>query len=128
MDSVNVELILHRLDEIAKKQDEVNKKQDEVNKKVEELTVQLAKVKTIENTVDNIKEWKEKIQEVISTSELAELKLWKKEMEERMSPSQLTTHIKEHESFKTFKTQAMMIWVVVQALMTIALFWDKIFK
>jgi hypothetical protein len=120
MDNVNVELILHRLDEIAKKQ-------DELNSKVEELALGLAKLKTIENTVDNIKEWKDKVQEVISTSELKELKDWKKEMEERMSPTQLDTHLKEHESFKTFKTQAMMIWVVVQALMTIAIFWEKIF-
>lgn len=120
MDNVNVELILHRLDEISRKQ-------DEFNKKVEDLTIQLAKVKTIENTVDNIKEWKDKVQEVISTSELREFKEWKAKMEEQMSPTQLAVHIKEHESFKTFKAQAMMIWIVVQALMTLAIFWSKIF-
>jgi hypothetical protein len=120
MDDINIELIIHRLDEIAKKQ-------DEVNQKVEELSIQLAKVKTIENTVDNIKEWKERQQEVISTSEIKEMKEWKGRMDELMSPKQLEQYIKEHDNFKTFKTQAMMIWVVVQALMTVALFWDKIF-
>jgi len=120
MDSVNVELILHRLDEISRKQ-------DDFNKKVEDLSIQLAKVKTIENTVDDIKGWKEKVQETISTAELNEIKVWKNKMEELMSPTQLSTFIKEHDSFKTFKTQAMMIWVVVQGLMAIAIFWDKIF-
>jgi len=120
MDNVNVELILHRLDEISRKQ-------DDFNKKVEELSIQLAKVKTIENTVDDIKNWKAKVQETISTAELKEIKDWKQKMEEQMSPTQLTQHLKEHDSFKTFKTQAMMIWVIVQALMTIAIFWDKIF-
>jgi len=120
MDNINAELILHRLDEISKKQ-------DDFNLKVESLSIQLAKVKTIENTVDNIKEWKEKVQETVSTAELKELKQWKYKMEELMSPTQLTQHLKEHESFKTFKTQAMMIWVVVQGLMTIAIFWDRIF-
>lgn len=119
-DATNYDLILHRLDEISKKQ-------DEVNKKVEALTLELTKMKTIENTVDNIKEWKEKVQETISTAELKEFKEWKQKMDERLSPTQLTQHLKEHESFKTFKTQAMMIWVVVQALMAIAIFWDKIF-
>ena len=121
MDNLNAELILHRLDEISKKQ-------DDFNSKVEDLSIQLAKVKTIENTVDNLKEWKEKVQETISTAELKEIKEWKAKMEEQMSPTQLTTHLKEHESFKTFKTQAMMVWLVVQALMAIAIFWDKIFN
>ena len=120
MDSVNVELILHRLDEISRKQ-------DTFNSKVEDLSIQLAKVKTIENTVDNLKEWKEKVQDTVSTAELKEIKSWKYKMEELMSPTQLAQHIKEHESFKTFKTQAMMIWIVVQGLMGLAIFWDKIF-
>lgn len=121
MDNLNIELILHRLDEISKKQ-------DMFNSKVEELTVELTKMKTIEHTVDNIKEWKDKVQETISTAELKEIKEWKSKMEEQMSPTQLAVHIKEHDSFKTFKTQAMMIWVVVQAIMVIAMFWDKIFR
>lgn len=121
MDNINVDLILHRLEEISKKQ-------DAFNSKVDELTIQLAKVKTIENTVDNIKEWKEKIQDTISTTELKEIKSWKTKMEEQMSPSQFSNYIKEHESFKTFKTQAMMIWIVVQGLMALAIFWDKLFR
>ena len=121
MNDTNYELILHRLDEISRKQ-------DTFNKKVDELTIDLTKMRTIEHTVDNIKEWKEKHQETISTSELKEFKVWKQNMEELMSPTQLKEYIKEHEGFKTFKTQAMMIWVIVQSLMALAIFWDKIFK
>jgi uncharacterized protein YoxC len=120
MSDTNYDLILHRLNEISKKQ-------DDFNKKVEDLTLELTKIKTIEHTVDNLNEWKEKLQENISTSELLELKEWKAKMEEQMSPTQLKQHLKEHEGFKTFKTQALMIWIVVQALMAIALFWDKLF-
>ena len=120
MSDTNYDLILHRLDEISKKQ-------DEFNAKVENLTLELTKMKTIENAVDNLKEWKEKVQETISTAELQEIKEWKAKMEEQMSTTQLKQHLKEHESFKTFKTQAMMIWIVVQGLMAIAIFWDKIF-
>ncbi len=120
MSDNSYDLILHRLDEIAKKQ-------DEFNKKVEELTIELTKMKTIEHTVDNLNDWKEKLQENISTSELLELKEWKSKMEEQMSPPQLKQHLKEHDSFKTFKTQAMMIWVIVQALMLLVIFWDKMF-
>ena len=120
MSDTNYDLILHRLDEISKKQ-------DDFNKKVEDLTIELTKMKTIENAVDNIKEWKDKVQETVSTAELKELKDWKNKMEEQMSPTQLTTHLKEHEAFKTFKTQAMMIWIVVQGIMALAIFWEKIF-
>ena len=51
MNDMNSELILHRLDEIAKKQ-------DELSSKFEELNIQVTKMKTIEHSVDNIKEWK----------------------------------------------------------------------
>jgi len=121
MENTNYELILHRLTEISKKQ-------DEFNKKVEDLTLELTKMKTIEHTVDSIKVWKDRFQEVTSLADMKELKEWKGKMEEQMSPAQLTIHIKEHEGLKVFKTQAMMIWVVVQGLMAIAIFWDKIFK
>lgn len=120
MNELNPELIIHRLDEISKKQ-------DDIDSKIEDLMVQLAKVKTIENTVDNIKEWKDKTQEVISTSELKELKEWKKSMENTLSPTQLDQHLKEHDKLKTFRIQAMMVWAVAQALMAIAIFWDKMF-
>jgi hypothetical protein len=121
MDNVNAELILHRLNDISRKQ-------DELSKRVEDLTIELAKVKTIENAVDNLKEWKEKFQESLSISELNEFKDWKGKMDEQLSPTQLTNHLKEHASFKTFKTQALMIWVVVQGLMVVAIFWDKLFN
>jgi heterodisulfide reductase subunit C len=127
MENINVELILHRLDEIVLKQDEFSRKQEEVTTKLNELGEELAKMKTIENAVDNIKDWKEKVQEVVSTSDLKELKEWKGKMEEQLSPTQLTKLLKEHDQLKTFKIQAMMIYVIIQALMGVAVFWDKMF-
>jgi hypothetical protein len=48
---------------------------------------------------------------------------WKKEMDEVVSPTQLKETIKDVSDLKTFKTQAITIWVVVQILfgMTIVL-------
>jgi hypothetical protein len=120
MSDMNSELILHRLDEIAKKQ-------DELSNKFEELNIQMTKLKTIEHSVDNIKEWKEHFQADISVAELKDLKEWKAKMEEHQSTSQLEKHLEEHEALKTFKTQAMMIFAVVQALMGLIVFWKELF-
>jgi len=48
---------------------------------------------------------------------------WKKEVDEITSPTQLKGTIKDVNELKTFKTQAITVWLVVQILfgMTIAL-------
>lgn len=50
-----------------------------------------------------------------------ELWKWKKEVDEVASPSQMKETIKEVESLKTFKTQAITIWLVVQILFGMAM-------
>lgn len=120
MSDTNYDLILHRLDEISKKQ-------DEFNKKVEDLTIELVKIKTIEHTVDTINEWKEKLQVVVSIVELQEIKDWKVKVDEITSPTQLKERLEEHEKLKVFKTQALMIFTIVQVLMGLVIFWDRIF-
>lgn len=50
-----------------------------------------------------------------------ELWRWKKEIDEVASPSQLKETVRDVSELKTFKTQAITIWLVVQALFGIAI-------
>lgn len=56
-----------------------------------------------------------------------DLKVWKEKMDDIASPPQLREAIKEIEELKTFKTKAVTIFMVVQALMGVAMAWSKMF-
>jgi len=57
-----------------------------------------------------------------------ELWKWKKEVDEVASPTQLKETVKDVSELKTFKTQAITVWLVVQALFAIALALLKFYK
>jgi len=69
---------------------------------------QLTELKAKEDRVQDLKEWKEKIDEVAS-------------------PTQLRDALKEIEDLKQFKTKAVTIFMVVQFLMALALSASKLF-
>ncbi len=69
---------------------------------LQQMKEQLTELKAREDRVQDIKTWKEKIDEVAS-------------------PSQLQTKFDEVEELKTFKTKAITMFMVVQALMGIAM-------
>ena len=115
----NWQLILHRLDSLANNQKEVNSKLDSMNEK-------LVIVDNLKHTVKDIREWKEKFQLELSLNDLLEFKEWKEELQATITIKQISTMMKEHEKLKTFKTQALMIWVIVQAIMVILLFWTRV--
>ena len=58
---------------------------------------------------------------------IQDLKTWKEKMDDVASPPQLRETIKEVEELKTFKTKAVTIFMVVQALMAMAMAWSKMF-
>jgi len=68
---------------------------------------QLTELKAKEDRVQDLKDWKEKIDEVAS-------------------PTQLRDAIKEIEELKQFKTKSVTIFAVVQFLMAAAVAWSKI--
>mgnify|MGYP001371354789 CR=1 FL=1 len=68
---------------------------------------QLTELKAKEDRVQDLKDWKEKIDEVAS-------------------PTQLRDAIKEIEELKQFKTKSVTIIAVVQFLMAAAVAWSKI--
>jgi hypothetical protein len=82
---------------------------ERLNNKIDSLNNKISNVETIKGDVRELKEWKSKV-------------------EEHQSPTQLEKHLEEHDALKTFKTQAMMIFVVVQAIMGIIVFWKDIFN
>jgi|TARA_R110000822_G_scaffold242976_2_gene371981 ribosomal protein L29 len=53
---------------------------------------------------------------------------WKKEVDEVASPSQLKEAIRDVSELKTFKTQAITVWIVVQTLFGMALALIKFWK
>ena len=69
----------------------------------------MTELKAKEDRVQDLKEWKEKIDEIAS-------------------PTQLKTAIQEIEDLKTFKTKAITIFAVVQFLMATALALSKYFQ
>jgi len=68
---------------------------------------QLTELKAKEDRVQDLKDWKEKIDEVAS-------------------PTQLKDAIKEIEDLKQFKTKSVTIFAVVQFLMAAVVMWSKI--
>ena len=110
MEQVNWELIVHRLDTIARSQEATTDKLNTIEEK-------LTKFETMKDTVDDLKSWKNTLQEVVSTNELKDLRLWKQKMDEITSPTLLNGTLKDVDKLKTFRTQALMIWAVVQAIM-----------
>jgi len=76
---------------------------------LQEVKQELAKLQVKEDKVDELKVWKEKIDEVVS-------------------PSQLQSAIKEIEDLKLFKTKSVTIFAVVQFMMAAIMWALNVFK
>ena len=81
---------------------------DGLRGEMQEMRQQLAVMKAKEDRIDELKKWKEKIDEVAS-------------------PTQLRNTLKEIEELKTFRTRAIAIFMAVQTMMGLALAWSKMF-
>ena len=71
---------------------------DALQQELQHVKQEIAKMQVREDKVDELKSWKEKVDEVAS-------------------PTQLQTMVKEVEDLKLFKTKAITIFAVVQFLM-----------
>jgi len=58
---------------------------------------------------------------------VTELKAWKEKIDEVVSPTQLKTLVEEIQVLKEFKTKSITIFMVVQTLMGVALAMSKMF-
>jgi|TARA_R110000824_G_scaffold230460_1_gene418113 DNA polymerase I-like protein with 3'-5' exonuclease and polymerase domains len=124
MSEINLDLIAYKLEQIALTQ---KTNQEAVDNKLNEINRKLAKLETLNENVSELKEWKEKRDRHVPINDFTELNLWKKEFDQLLSPKQLEKLLVDFEALKTFKTKSMMVWTVVQVLMALVIFWDKIF-
>jgi len=79
-----------------------------LNGQIQELKQEIARMREREDRVDELRVWKDKIDEVAS-------------------PSQLQVKFNEVEDLKQFKTKSITIFAVVQFIMAIAVAWSKVF-
>ena len=83
----------------------------------------------IENLNMEIQDLKREIAEMKVKEDFAkELWRWKQNIDEVASPSQLDQTVKDVTDLKTFKTQAITVWIVVQTLFGMALALLKFWK
>ena len=111
---INWELIIHRLDTIAATQEDLSDRLTNIEKQLTTITAHDYEIKTL-------KDWKTSMDNVASPIEIKDLIHWKRQIDNVVSPSQLQTRVNEIDKLKTFRTQALMVWIVVQALMAFAM-------
>jgi len=80
---------------------------DTLNQEIQKVKQEIVKIQVREDKVDELRLWKEKIDEIAS-------------------PSQLSNVINEVEELKTFKTKAVTIFAVVQFIMAIGVWLSKV--
>ena len=80
-----------------------------LQKELQEVRRDIAKIETRESKVDEVREWKSKMDEVISPAQLKEL-------------------VKEHKENREFMIRAVTIMAVIQFIVASALVWIKIFQ
>ncbi len=79
-----------------------------LNAEIQDLKQELARMREREDRVDELRVWKDKIDEVAS-------------------PTQLQAVVKEVDELKVFKTKAVTIFAVVQFIMALAVAATKVF-
>jgi TolA-binding protein len=84
--------------ELERLNDGINK----LNGEIQDLKREIAELKIKEDNVKELKRWKDSIDDVVS-------------------PSQLRDVVKDVSDLKTFKTQAITVWIVVQIIFGIAI-------
>jgi len=92
---------------------------------LKELETLAASIKSLREELQDVKQELAKIQ--VREDRIDELKAWKEKVDEIASPSQLKDHVKRLDELETFKTKAITIFAGVQFLMALAVAWTKIF-
>lgn len=80
-----------------------------LQKELQEVRRDIAKIETRESKVDEIKEWKQKMTDVLS-------------------PDQLKDLIKEHKENRDFMIKSIAVLGVIQFIISAAVIWMKIFQ
>jgi DNA repair ATPase RecN len=94
---------------------------DDVYEEIVDVKNDMAKVKTMEYSINELKSWKKNYESEAVLKVVRELKDWKGDVDEVVSPTQLKNYLSQLQDLQTFKTQAITIFLVVQSLMGIAI-------
>jgi TolA-binding protein len=87
----------------------------------------LQQLETLTNGIESLRKELQDVKEQLTKikakeDRLEELKSWKEKMDDVVSPSQMKHALKELENLKTFKTKAVTIFAVIQFGMAAVLF------
>ena len=93
----------------------------DVHEEIADIKNDITKVKAMQYSLDELKSWKKTYEDEAVLKILRELKNWKGDVDEVVSPTQLKAYINNMQDLQTFKTQAITIFLVVQAMMGIAI-------
>ena len=93
-------------------------------------------LKELETLASGIESLRQELQEVkqelieikVKEDKVQELKQWKEKIDDIASPSQLKDMVSEIEDLKMFKTKAVTVFAVIQFLMAAAMFGQNLFK
>lgn len=117
--------VLKELERLNANYESLHDKIDSIKADVgEEIAIvknDITKVKAMQYTLDEMKQWKKSYEDEAVLKTTQELKSWKTEVDEIMSPSQMKECKTDVDNLKTFKTQAVTIFLVAQALMAAAI-------
>ncbi len=81
---------------------------DSLRSELQDVKGQLTELKAKEDRVQDLKSWKEKMDDIAS-------------------PPQIKTALDDIEDLKTFKTKSIAIFMAVQTMMGLAMAWSKMF-
>jgi hypothetical protein len=91
---------------------------------LKELETLAAGISLLQNDLTSMREEIAMIKQ--NEDRVFELKEWKGKIDEVASPTQLNEHIKRLDELETFKTKAVTIFAAIQFMMATALAWSKI--
>ena len=92
---------------------------------LKELETLAGEIKGLRTELQDVKQELAKMQ--VREDKVEEIKAWKEKIDEVASPTQLAAAIKEVDDLKHFKTKAVTVFAVVQFIMALAVASSKIF-
>jgi predicted nuclease with TOPRIM domain len=117
--------VLKELERLNANYENLNNKIDSIKTDVHEeiagVKNEITKIKAMQYSLDELKAWKRTYEDEAVLKTLKELKAWKGDIDQVTSATQLDNYIEVIKELQTFKTQAITIFLVVQAIMGIVI-------
>jgi predicted nuclease with TOPRIM domain len=92
---------------------------------LKELETLSSNIEGLKEEIQNVKQEMTKLQ--VREDKIEEVRDWKGKIDEVASPTQLKEYLKKIDDLETFKTKAVTIFAVVQFLMAVAVAATKVF-